>query len=134
MFIFPAYSTSAQTDPRASLSYYHKGMTYILLYSFIPFKSRHKFPKSSQSPWQGSPFSFSPDPCGRGSISTFDIRYSFTIFYIFLLALNQKHVYNLHNSTDMQRGIIKLKYLARCVELLRDQTEKSCEKKIDSFI
>lgn len=28
----------------------------------------------------------------------------------------------------------ELKYLARCVELLRDQTEKSCETKMTSFI
>ena len=28
----------------------------------------------------------------------------------------------------------ELKYLARCVELLCDQTETSCEKKIESFI
>ena len=28
----------------------------------------------------------------------------------------------------------ELKYLARCVELLRDQTETSCEKKIESFV
>ena len=27
-----------------------------------------------------------------------------------------------------------IKYLARCVELLRDQTEKSCEKKMQDFI
>ncbi len=27
----------------------------------------------------------------------------------------------------------ELKYLARCVELLRDQTEESCEKKMESF-
>ena len=28
----------------------------------------------------------------------------------------------------------ELKYLARCVELLRDQTETSCEKKMESFV
>ena len=28
----------------------------------------------------------------------------------------------------------ELKYLARCVELLRDQTEKSCEEKMTSFV
>ena len=28
----------------------------------------------------------------------------------------------------------ELKYLARCVELLKEQTEKSCEKKIESFV
>jgi len=28
----------------------------------------------------------------------------------------------------------ELKYLARCVELLRDQTQTSCEKKMESFV
>ena len=28
----------------------------------------------------------------------------------------------------------ELKYLARCVELLREQTETSCETKMESFI
>ena len=28
----------------------------------------------------------------------------------------------------------ELKYLARCVELLRDQTQTNCEKKMKSFI
>ena len=28
----------------------------------------------------------------------------------------------------------ELKYLARCVELLRDQTETSCNKKMESFV
>ena len=28
----------------------------------------------------------------------------------------------------------ELKYLARCVELLRNQTETSCETKMESFI
>ena len=28
----------------------------------------------------------------------------------------------------------ELKYLARCVELLREQTEKSCNRKMDTFI
>ncbi len=28
----------------------------------------------------------------------------------------------------------ELKYLARCVELLRDQTQLSCEKKMESFV
>jgi hypothetical protein len=28
----------------------------------------------------------------------------------------------------------ELKYLARCVELLKEQTETSCEKKMESFV
>ena len=28
----------------------------------------------------------------------------------------------------------ELKYLARCVELLRDQTQLSCDKKMESFV
>ena len=35
---------------------------------------------------------------------------------------------------DYKRTPQELKYLARCVELLRDQTEISCEKKMESFV
>ena len=68
----------------------------------------------------------------ENEIKTGDCPYLLFI-HLFILFIQRQAYVGARYHDDYKITPQELKYLARCVELLRDQTETSCETKMDTF-